>query len=272
MDLFKFLILLNFVVLTAAHAVRVVTLNPQSTELMVQMGKTRDLVAGSSYPLPSSPSLDQVGPLFMPSIERLVRFAPDWVLSDSFFTSPTFLEGLSALGIHQLTVQISDLDSLLSESRRILSSFYGETENKEFVIANQCLETLPKKTAGFTYLAFAWLDPPILFGEKAYLTDLFRRMGGVAPSLPRITSPYPQVSEEWLLTKKVDVIYYLVEGNEPRREAVEKFVRHWWPEVQPKIVALPSEKFSRPTFTPLKYWSELHPTGSYKTSEACEKL
>ncbi len=255
-----------------AFGLRVITLSPQSTELFWQLGKASDLIAGSSALRTDGPRLQSVGPLFMPSIEKLARFAPDWVVSDSFFTSPTFLEGVSTLAISKLSLQISDLPSLLSESRRALRLIYHDEKNAELDKVALCIRQLPSPQSTFRYLAFTWFDPPILFGDTAFLSDLIRRAGGKAPELPGITSQYPQVSQEWVISQHVDVIFYLQEGNQPEVHQVEAIAKRWWKTKPPVVVALPSEKFAITTFTPLKYWSTLRPTHELKTPEACENL
>jgi len=268
----RYVLLYHLVWAPWLFAMRTVTLSPQATELVTQLGKRADIVAGSNISIPGSPPLNDIGPLFMPSIERMVRYAPDWVISDSFFTAPTFLQGVAALRVNTLQLEISDLSSLISESRRILNSIYGSPDNIEIDRATDCLGKLPKKSAAFRYLAFAWLDPPILFGANAFMSDMFQKIGGKAPELPQITSPYPQVSVEWLLGKELDVVFYLEEGGQPQRAGVEKLVRHWWPNRPPKVIALSSEKFSKATFTPLRHWAEIYPEQNFIAPEICGKL
>ena len=132
---------------------------------------------------------------------------------------------------------------------------------------------MPSQTQPFTYLAFAWLDPPILFGDNAFLSDLFRHLGGKAPTLKKIGSPYPQVSDEWLITKKVSYLFYLADsGEQPSQQDAEKFAAKWWPRETPKVIRLPSDYFSTPTFTPMKHWTDLYPLAKLKLPESCEKL
>lgn len=245
---------------TPAPGVRLVTSSPQVTELVFQLGKGGDVVAASEYSHypPEAKRLPSIGSLFLPSIERVVGFAPDAVVLDRVNLNPTFARALKALGYRLFEMEVVGLDSLRTESLRFLRSAYGET-------GHPWVDRLPGCVAGyrpsapFTFLAVVWFDPPILFGGRTFLSDLLSKVGGTNAVPGDWRLPFPQVTVEWLATRRVDAVFYLREFPGAEKLARQTAAR-WWPGRDVPLVPLEADKFARASFTPLLHVDELPTT------------
>src|SRR5262249_3093401 len=148
---------------------RLVAGSPAITEILFQLGLGPDLVGVSEfsdYPEPAK-NLPRIGSLFSPSIEKTLALRPGYVLIDAHTSQAYYLDAVSALGLKSFVFSIDSVETLFSESERFLKTVYpGErislNEKKEL------LKNLPKNPAPFSFLAFTWSEPPILFGAHTF--------------------------------------------------------------------------------------------------------
>lgn len=237
---------------------RLVSASPELTEILFQLGKGKDIVATSAlseFPAEAK-ALPEIGPLFMPSIERTMRLAPDWVLLDEQNLSPAYERALEASRIPALKVRLTSLDALVREATRLLAVVYGERSSATIEAAKRCLATLPPTGGRREFLALVWLSPPVLAGHATFLSDLLTRVAGTNAAPSAWATPYPQVSEEWLLRHPVDTVYYLSETESDEKTA-ERITRGWWPNREVRRVRLESRHFARASFTPLAHLDAL---------------
>lgn len=233
---------------------RLVSTSPQVTELLFQLGRGQDCVATShfsDYP-EAAKSLPRIGPPFAYGVEAIARFSPDWVLTEPNAAPPGIERALAALGVRHFSVPVPTVESVYGQSERILKEIYSKekTEMPPRV-------KLPRASEPFIFLAFAWLDPPILFGHTTFLSDLITQVGGKNLFPAGWNNPYPKVSLEWLLKQEVSRVYFIAYAD----QTVEKgatLTEHWWPGKKVKFIPL-REHFSRATFTALRHAGELLP-------------
>jgi hypothetical protein len=239
-----------------SFALRLVSTSPQATELLFQLGKGSDLVATSELSdFPSdAKKLPTVGPLFAPSVERTLALAPDWVVLDrSAAASPAYAHALEAQGIRSFELNIQTVEDLFTESGRLLNTLYGQ---KEIPLLGRYRDCLPNQSPHFSFLAFVWISPPILYDARTFFSDLVRRLGG-ENAVPREWKlDYPTVSEEWLVRHRPDRIYFLQDFPEARTRT-ESTVARWWPGQKVATIGLSTESFGRGTFTALDHLSDL---------------
>ena len=234
-----------------AFAVRLVGTSPQVTEWIFQLGKGADLVAVSAmsdFP-DAARSLPRLGPLFAPAIERIILFSPDWVISDGWTDSTSFDRALTAMKLAQFLVRVTSIHSLFDESLRFLKEVYHSPENSELAHFRQCI---PKPIPGdhFSFLAFVWASPPILFGHSTFLSDLIVHTGGENVLPPSWTAAFPQVSEEWLIKQVFSILYFLDDGPESTA-TIHKLAEKLWPKKSISFIPLSTSLFARASFTPL---------------------
>jgi hypothetical protein len=251
----------------SAHATRLITTTPLVTDLLTQLGKRSDIVAGNVSPSQANLFFPAIGPLFMPNAERTLLLSPDWVVSDPL-TPALYLGALTTLGIAHLELTINTVDKLFSESQRVLKTIYGESRPRVLFPFQRCWkDALSLRRKPFRFLAFTWTSPPILFGSRSFLSDLLTQLGG-KNAASRVDFDYPKVSEEWVLDQTVDYVFYLVDESISSSDVARQISR-WWPKGQPKMVALPSRYFAQSNFAA---WSSFKDLPVVKVPESCAKL
>lgn len=244
--------LLPFLMLFALPCLglRLISTSPQNTEWLFQIGQGEKLVATSSfsdYPAEAS-QLPTLGPLFMPALERTVRLRPDIALIDRFTTPLSYEQGLASVGIETIAVAFPTLESLYATSESFLKRVDPPALEK-LASFRRCEHAIRKSVKSqFTFLAFTWTEPPILFGHTTLMSDVLTLGGGKNIVPDSRTNPYPQVSEEWLLRHRPDRIYFVSYSASTNTPFLRDFDR-WWP--GSRSIALPSVHFGRPTFSPL---------------------
>jgi len=234
---------------------RLVSTSPQVTEILFQLGRGKDLVATSDFSdFPeAAKKLPYIGPPFAFGVETIARYLPDWVLTEPNAAPTSTERGLRALGVKQFSMPINTVDDLYSQSDRLLKEIYpGEK------VALPARAPLPREKKPFTFLAFTWMDPPILFGHTTFLSDLLVQLGGKNLLPTGWTSPYPRVSLEWILKQKVSRIYFLADMG-PTVERGREIAKNWWPKENLPAIPLSGAHFGRASFTPLQYVGELSP-------------
>lgn len=244
-----------------AAGARLVATSPQVTELIFQLGKGADIVAGSPVnSLPQTKHIPNLGPAFAPSVERIVHLNTDAVILDEAWSTGAFLTGLKASHTRVISFHISNPPSLFSAAKDLLRKVYNLSESKVIAHYESCWDELGTKpaTKPFRFLALAWASPPIVFSNSTYISGLLTRLGGVNVA-PARGPDFPQVSQEWMLTRNFDVIYYLDQDPQSHQE-MEKLMARWWPgRTGYRVVPLEPEWFSRATFTAFDHLNVLIP-------------
>lgn len=261
------LLLLPLVATTAGAAPRLAVPSPQLTELLHQLGKSGDIVA-TVDPVPEGARLGadvaKLGSLYQPSVERTIASRPDWVVVDSSIASRGYLTALRAAGLRSLEIDIGSLADLERETARLLRIVYGEARSEALDRFLPCARALrgSQRKSRFSYLALTWITPPIAFGRVTLLADLLAAMGGESALPEAFLHPFPLLSEEWLVARTFDTLYFLSHGDAvAATKAAESSVRRWWPTKAPRLVGLDAERFARASFSPLESLGSLLPPG-----------
>lgn len=239
---------------------RVVSTSPQVTETLFQLGKGSDIKATShfsDYP-EEAKRLPRIGPVFAAGIESILRFEPDWVVTDAEAIPPTLAKALHSAKVSHFTMKVNRVAALFDLSHELLEKIYGERGNTQLARWRKCWKNLlAMPHEGFDFLAFAWLDPPILFGQATFIGDMLTELGGNNLSPPSKVSPFPTVSPEWLLAREPTVVYYLGESSFEQR--AKSILEKWWPNRTFRLVRMSPDFFARGSFTPLSHADALLP-------------
>lgn len=251
------LILGCFAALSLLAAPRLISTSPQATEMLFQLGKGADLIATSQfsdYP-EEAKSIPRVGPVFGIGVERILSMNPDWVITDPEASSAAMERGLAATSIRHFPLKVNSLHALFEGSEELLRRLYGERKNSTLDQHRRCVSALDPKE-NFTFVAFTWLTPPILFGRGTFISDVIKSTGG-ENLVPRdIKTNFPRVSVEWILRQRPHVMYFLTETPQDTSEA-HRLAEYWWPVNTPPVKALPAAHFARGSFTPLRHLEEI---------------
>ena len=164
---------------------RIISLVPSVTELLVQWGLAAQLAGRSRYciePRWIRNTVPEVGGTKDPNMERIRALAPDLVILEKDENPKAVVESLDALGIPWLALEIRTLKDCVA-ALRLLGGRLGVAEVAE--ARAQALEALLKgrKRKGPRTLALIWRDPWMSSGPDTYIGDLLRQ-GGLTPVGP----------------------------------------------------------------------------------------
>ncbi|MCC6514123.1 MAG: endonuclease III [Geothrix sp.] len=175
-------------------ALRIVSLVPSVTELLVQWGLGAQLVGRTRYciePKWIRNTVPTVGGTKDPDLGRIRDLAPDLVILERDANPKEVAEALTAVGIPWLALEIRSVKDCAAALRK-LGAKVGMAEAAESRAA--ALEALLKgrRRKGPRTLALIWKEPWMSAGPDTYLGDLLRQ-GNLTPIGP---DRYPVLSED----------------------------------------------------------------------------
>jgi iron complex transport system substrate-binding protein len=201
-----------------AWAHRWIATSPETTEILFQIGGGNFVVGaleGSQYP-PEAARLPTIGSLFNPSLEKTLELKPSLVVLDTHNINPSFATSLKALHVPTFTWDTSSPTSLLSEVRRFVAE-QKISLSPQVALWEECVQSARTQppTSALRYLAFVWMEPPIVLGSRAFLSQLLSLLGYENVVGVNLQSPYLPVTQEWILSQTMDRILYLKYRSDP---------------------------------------------------------
>lgn len=188
---------------------KVVSLAPSITEMMFALDGDSMLVArtqGCNFPeeVERLPIVNTY-PL---DIETIVMLQPDVVLSVDGIINLNQVRKLEELGVQvffQRYETLADIDrSLLT-----IGTIIGKEVRASFLVDSlhkALKEHTVEEEQPLSVLALTWMDPIFVYGENTPFSDKIALAGGVNAIHELFSSPYPEVSREYLLKLNPDVI------------------------------------------------------------------
>ncbi|NWJ40911.1 MAG: endonuclease III [Geothrix sp.] len=179
---------------SASGSLRIVSLVPSVTELLVQWGLAAQLVGRTRYciePRWIRNSVPTVGGTKDPDLRRIRDLAPDLVILERDENPKEVAEALTALGLPWLALEIRSVKDCAAALRQ-LGARLGVPEAAE--LRATALETALKgrRRKGPRTLALVWKEPWMSAGPDTYIGDLLRQ-GNLTPIGP---DRYPVLTEE----------------------------------------------------------------------------
>lgn len=171
------------VVTLASPATRIVSLAPNLTELLFDLGKGERVVgtsAYSNYP-DAAKRIPRVGGHDRFDFERIVALHPDLVLVWKSGNGMDTAERLRALGLPTFVVALRDLDDI-SRALHHLGALSGAAAEADSVAAayEQRLAALSARYEAHKPVSVffqVWSQPLMTVGGPQFLTDILRRCG-----------------------------------------------------------------------------------------------
>lgn len=238
---------------------RIVTTSPALTELLFQLGHGHQIVGSSQYSdyPEAAKAIPRIGTLFLPSVEKILAFNPDWVLVDLEATPKNLITQLEKLKMKCVQVSIHSVSKLFEESQSLLKQIFNEEENDQALKFSTQLSANQKQLSRhFSFILLAWPNPMFAFGRSTFLSDLLTQFGGENLLRPNISASYPQVSEEWLIKNHPEFLFILGDTEEQKTQT-ELLSQKLWPQQKTKVVFLPSDNFARTSFTALEFLPQI---------------
>lgn len=159
---------------------RIVSLAPNTTEILFALGLGDSIVGVdgySDYP-EAARAIEKVGTFDRPNMERIVMLAPDHVLLSSI-ADKDMIEYLEGLGMGIIEVSPDSVDELCSDIEMIGAVFGKESRASELVndikaaISSASRQTKPDRPRVFVQL----FDDPLVT-VSSYISDIIYLAGG----------------------------------------------------------------------------------------------
>jgi iron complex transport system substrate-binding protein len=228
----------------AAQGLRVVSMNPSLTQMLIALGAQQVLVGVDQYSADHEPAvaaLPRVGGLFNPSLEAVVALEPDLVVVVPSVQQRDFRARLRELGVEVIELTGDTLDQIL-ESIQTLGDRVGRSQAaRERVAAIRSTWIDVAREASLQPRRSAVLvlqrDPLYLVGGGSYLNSMLDA-AGLDNAAVEYSDAYPRVSLEWLIAAEPQVI---IDSSEDPVSAIE----HWsrWTSIpavaESRVVAIP---------------------------------
>jgi len=242
---------------SADEPIRIVSLNPSLTAILIALGARDSLVGVDDYSAAHSPEvaeLPRVGGLFSPSLETVVGLQPDVVVVVPSATQRDFRARMAELGIEVEVFDNISFDQVLENIRRlgVLVDRESEATNRirriEAVRTAAARET--RSLARPRVLLIVQRDPIYVVGRGSFIDEMLEGIG--AENLARVfDDPFPSAAAEWVVAQGPDV---LVDLSPDRGDALSYWSR--WPSIpavadhrivaiDPALVSMPGPDLDR---------------------------
>jgi ABC-type Fe3+-hydroxamate transport system substrate-binding protein len=213
---------------------RVISLSPSATDIVVALG-LRDALVGVdqySHALPGiGDALPSLGGLFAPDLERALELAPTLVLGVRSENQAAFFAQLRARGVRVYEIDSSgSLESVLGTYGEIGRQLGREAEARALVArVREQLDEVRRSVAGLGRPSVALVverEPLYVAAGGSFASALIEAAGGrnIFADLP---SAYPQVSLELLAERAPDVLIDSTQSQALGAEA-ERDARSYW--------------------------------------------
>ncbi len=213
----------------AEAPLRLISLNPSLTAILVRLGATEMLVGVDDYSaraLPEVSNLPRVGGLFDPSLEAVVALRPDRVLIVAGVEQVTHGERLERLGLRVEIYPNERMDQILENIERL-----GRLVGRESLASERVSAIRETRRAVFVAtrgleapgtVAIVDRSPLFLVGSETFLDEMLDVVG--ARNLVReLGSGYPRGSIEWLIATGPSLLLDMTPGA----EAAKQFWSRW---------------------------------------------
>jgi iron complex transport system substrate-binding protein len=210
---------------------RVVSLAPNLTELVFELGFGSNLVGRSSacdFP-PGVLSLPVVGGFGRPNGEMLESLRPDLVLATDL-EKPGLLGRLKEMGTQTLLLPCESWDQLMQAGLAVSEAFDQRGVGEKFVhdmtarrsALERRVDVFCEEKARPRVYVEVWGDPLTTAGGESFLNDLIQLAGGTNIAV-ELRPEYVHVSAEWIIGRDPDVI--LLAYMLPNASSVESVVK-----------------------------------------------
>lgn len=220
---------------------RVVSLNPALTAILLALGAGDTLVGVDSWSHEQRPelaSLPDVGGLFDPSLEGVVALEPDLVVLTPSVEQRDFHSQLEALGIRVAGFENIRFDEVLSNILDLGVLVDREAEARARVLTIRATRTAVANVAAsrerVRCLVVLQRDPVFVVGASSFIDEMLETAG--CTNLGRkLGEGYPRAALEWVVAQAPDVVF------DTSRDAETQGVRDYWQ----RWKALPAVKTGR---------------------------
>lgn len=205
---------------TSAPTLRLISLNPSLTAIVLRLGAGDSLVGVDDYSarlLPEVADRPRVGGLFDPSLESVVALRPDRVLIVAGADQQNHAERLESLGLEVMIYRNERLDEVLENITRLGGLLGREQAAKARIRAilemRRAVAVAVRGRERPSTLAVVTRTPLFIVGAETFLDEMLEAVG--ARNLGRqLAKGYPRASIEWLIGARPELLLDMTPGAE----------------------------------------------------------
>ncbi|HBU69246.1 MAG TPA: hypothetical protein DEE98_02560 [Elusimicrobia bacterium] len=214
---------------TFASPARIVSLAPSVTKSVMLLGSSSKLAGITTFCPDPSGSIDKIGTVLEPNIEKIVSLKPDLVIASKEGNLPGPVEKLRKLGIKVYVMDAYRNFDDICLSFIELGKVIGREAEAEKIVTNSKarIDAVKKKTLTLSRPAIFWeigAQPLYTVSDKSFVND-FIEFAGANNIFADMPIAYPQVSREEVLVRNPDMIFIVMMGdiNENERSSWQKY-------------------------------------------------
>lgn len=205
----------------AQPAMRVVSLMPTVTDLIIAMGHAPRLIARTDYDVDTRIAhLPSIGGGLTPSVEWLAAQKPDLVISWPDNPSRSVVSRLNAVGVPTYAARTETIADALRTVRNV--GVLLDAKPAADSLANSisaALDSVRRAVAGLKTVRVAYvlsIEPPTIAGPGTFIDELIQVAGG-QNAFADVKQLWPQVNLEEVVRRDPDVIVLAREsGADPQ--------------------------------------------------------
>ncbi|MCK4886079.1 MAG: ABC transporter substrate-binding protein [Planctomycetes bacterium] len=220
---------------TSKYPERIVSLSPNITEILFELGLGEKVVAvsnNSNYPAEAA-TKQKVGTFWQPDTESILATRADLIITLWFAQQKSVADSLKRLGYDVLSLKIESRDELIEAIGEIAEVAGAAEQGKELIERlNEKLEQIEAKYEKLEKVKVLWViqaEPLRVVGRGTFVDGLVVSAGGVN-AIGETIYQYPPISTEELLKCGADVIIQSAMGSgnlDRQQEQAEKFWKRY---------------------------------------------
>jgi len=216
---------------TAGKPTRIVSLAPNLTEILFELGlgeKIAAVTSDSDYPAETAKK-KKVGTFWQPNTEAIIACKPDFVITLDIEQQKAVADSLNRLGYKVLTLKRDKIEELWTAIIKI-GSAAGCRQRADELVNNlkSRLNELQSKTEPVSRTRVLWViqpEPLRVAGRSTFINELIELAGG-ENAIGLTIQQYPPIGTEELITCEAQVIIQsaMDPGNiEKQQQAAELY-------------------------------------------------
>ncbi len=202
-----FLILIFCLFSAPAYALRMISLEPVSTEILYSLGKQDSLIATSDYSLypESAKKLPKISKKSKYQTEKIIALKPDWVIGVDL-NYGSLIEELSRAKIKVKLFSAKSLKDFPLMVKEIAAISKSKKKAKEIIQQwNQDWNFVVHSTKKYHFLMLHDFDPYFIEGKDNFLSEALAKCNLVNANQ---STSYRRVDREYLNTNNYDTLLF----------------------------------------------------------------
>lgn len=218
--------------LPQAGGLRIISLAPSITEILFELGLSKNIVGVTSYcNYPKEAlNIERVGTFSEPNIEKILSSRPDLILTTGLEQQPT-VEKLKKLKLNVEVIYPSNIEELFDSIRKIGKITETETRAERLITEMKArigkvkakVAQIPREKRKKVFVEL-WYDPITTAGPGSYVDELIELAGGINIAYDTLR-PYSRFNPELVIARNPDCIIlgYMAQKDRGPGEVLRRF-------------------------------------------------